>query len=257
MQRSLAEYLEYLAGIGFEDLYLAQQRRAGDPVSRRAGPRAPSPRAETPSTTPGAVSSSPALRQTVSPGVGDVIQSPDLETLAAEASGCTACRLCEKRNQVVFGSGDPNARLMLIGEGPGAEEDRQGLPFVGPAGELLTRILGAIELRRDQVYIANMVKCRPPNNRDPQPDEVEACRRYLERQIELVSPEVIVALGRVAAQNLLQSTDPLGRMRGRWHTVHGIRTRVTYHPAALLRNRQWKRPTWEDMQLVRDALRGG
>ena len=181
----------------------------------------------------------------------------DLETLAAEAAGCTACRLCERRNKVVFGTGDPRARLMFIGEGPGAEEDRQGLPFVGPAGELLTRIIGAIELRRDQVYIANMVKCRPPNNRDPQPDEVEACRRYLNRQIDLVAPEVIVALGRVAAQNLLQTTDSLGRLRGRWHSVRGIRTRVTYHPAALLRNRQWKRPTWEDMQLVRDALRGG
>ncbi|HTQ80208.1 MAG TPA: uracil-DNA glycosylase, partial [Thermoanaerobaculia bacterium] len=150
---------------------------------------------------------------------------------------------------------DPRASLMLIGEGPGAEEDRQGLPFVGAAGELLTRILQAIELRRDQVYIANIVKCRPPGNRDPQPDEVAACRSYLEAQIDLVAPRVLVALGRVAAQTLLGNETPIGRLRGRWHEVRGIPLMVTYHPAALLRNQEYKRPTWEDMQQVRDRLR--
>ncbi len=143
---------------------------------------------------------------------------------------------------------------MLIGEGPGSEEDRQGLPFVGPAGALLTRMLQGIQLRRDEVYIANVVKCRPPRNRDPKPEEVRACRGYLERQIALVQPKVILALGRVAAQCLLDTSASLGSLRGRWHQAHGVETRVTYHPAALLRNESWKRPAWEDLKIVRDRL---
>ncbi|MCP4661225.1 MAG: uracil-DNA glycosylase [bacterium] len=176
--------------------------------------------------------------------------------MAAEAAACRGCRLSEKRRKVVFGSGNPAAELMFVGEGPGAEEDRQGLPFVGPAGELLTKIIRAIGLRRDDVYIANTVKCRPPENREPEAGEVEACRRYLDRQIDLVRPRVIVALGRTAGQTLLGTSDPLTRMRGHWHIVRGVDTLVTYHPAALLYKPQWKRPTWEDMQLVRDRLRG-
>ncbi|MFP3940095.1 MAG: uracil-DNA glycosylase, partial [Thermoanaerobaculia bacterium] len=158
---------------------------------------------------------------------------------------------------VVFGTGDPDADLMFVGEGPGAEEDRQGLPFVGAAGELLTKIIEAIGLRREEVYIANVIKCRPPGNRDPLPDEASACRSYLDRQIDLVRPRVIVALGRVAAQALLGNDLPLGRMRGRWFTVRGVPAMVTYHPAALLRNRAWKRPTWEDMQAVQKRLAEG
>ena len=182
-------------------------------------------------------------------------RSSMLATLAAAAAGCTRCRLSEGRTKVVFGSGHPAAELMFIGEGPGADEDRQGLPFVGAAGELLTRIIQAIEKTRDEVYIANVVKCRPPGNRDPQPDEVAACRGYLDQQIALVRPRVIVALGRVAAQTLLGNDSPIGRMRGQWFRVQGIPTMVTYHPAALLRNPALKRPTWEDMQQVRDFLR--
>ena len=144
---------------------------------------------------------------------------------------------------------------MLVGEGPGAEEDRQGLPFVGPAGALLTKMLRAIELGRDQVYIANIVKCRPPGNREPAPDEAESCRPYLDAQIDAVRPSVLVALGRTAAQALVGSDLPIGRMRGQWWEVRGIPTMVTYHPAALLRNESYKRPTWEDLQLVRDRLR--
>ncbi len=174
--------------------------------------------------------------------------------LAREVAECRRCRLCEQRRQAVFGDGDPRARLMFVGEGPGAEEDRQGLPFVGPAGELLNRIIGAIGLRREQVYIANIVKCRPPGNRDPQSDEVAACRSYLEAQIDAIRPVVLVALGRIAAQALLGNDLPIGRMRGLWYEVRGVPTRVTYHPAALLRNADLKRPTWEDMQQVRDRL---
>ncbi len=224
----LADLLDYLDGIGYRDLYLPDPRA---PVARGSSHRQASP-------SPGAVS-----------------DASDLEAVAAEAAGCRACPLSETRNSVVFGSGHPGADLMLIGEGPGEQEDRQGLPFVGPAGELLTKILSAIGLQRDQVYIANMVKCRPPRNRDPQPAEVAACRGYLERQIELVRPKVIVLLGRVAAQNLLESDLSLSRLRGQWHTILGVPARATYHPAALLRYSQYKRRTWEDMQVVRDRLR--
>ena len=155
---------------------------------------------------------------------------------------------------MVFGSGNPHAELMFIGEGPGAEEDRRGLPFVGPAGELLTRIIKAIGLTREQVYIANIVKCRPPGNRDPQPDEAASCRPYLEGQIDAIRPRVIVALGRVAAQALLGNDLPLGRLRGQWYSLRGVDLMVTYHPAAILRNEALKRPTWDDMQKVRDRL---
>lgn len=193
-------------------------------------------------------------------GYGELYLKPpesqkELAELAAEAASCTHCRLSEKRRKVVFGTGNPAAELMFVGEAPGAEEDRQGLPFVGPAGELLTKIIRAIGLRREDVYIANTVKCRPPENREPEADEVGACRRYLDRQIDLVRPRVIVALGRTAGQTLLGTGDSLTRMRGHWHSVCGVDTLVTYHPAALLYKPHWKRPTWEDMQLVRDRLR--
>ena len=178
-----------------------------------------------------------------------------LAAVGAEAAACTRCRLAEGRQTVVFGSGDPDADLMFIGEGPGAEEDRQGLPFVGRAGELLTRIIGAIDMTRDQVYIANIIKCRPPQNRDPEPDEVAACRGYLERQIDLVRPRLLVALGRIAAQALLGNDTAIGKLRGQWYMVRGVPTMVTFHPAALLRNPALKRPLWEDLQKVRDRLR--
>ncbi|MEZ5331387.1 MAG: uracil-DNA glycosylase [Thermoanaerobaculia bacterium] len=177
-----------------------------------------------------------------------------LEEVAAEASTCTRCRLAEGRRNVVFARGNPGARLMFVGEGPGAEEDRQGLAFVGPAGQLLDKIIAAMGLDGESVYIANIVKCRPPGNRDPQPDEVAECIGYLERQIDLIAPRVLVALGRVAAQTLLGSDQSLGRLRGTWHAVRGVPTRVTYHPAALLRNVSFKRPTWEDMQVVMERL---
>ncbi|HVS14138.1 MAG TPA: uracil-DNA glycosylase [Thermoanaerobaculia bacterium] len=177
-----------------------------------------------------------------------------LGALRDQALVCTACALAGTRTQVVFGTGDPDADLMFVGEGPGYHEDQQGEPFVGAAGALLDKIIGAIGLERRQVYIANVVKCRPPNNRDPHPDEVAACSGFLREQILLVRPRVIVALGRVAAQNLLASSAPIGRLRGRWHDFEGVPLRVTYHPAALLRNGSLKRPTWEDMQTVRDHL---
>jgi DNA polymerase len=215
----------------------------------------------------GAIEGSSAVAPTIAPlgltsavAHGADLRSPEeraraLALVAAEANRCERCALARGRTHVVFASGDPDADLMIIGEGPGAQEDRQGLPFVGPAGELLTRILLAIELAREQVYIANIVKCRPPQNRDPLPEEVAACRSYLDQQIALVEPRVIVALGRVAAQTLLGNDYPVGRLRGTWWQVAGVPVRVTYHPAALLRDAKLKRPTWEDMKIVRERLR--
>jgi uracil-DNA glycosylase len=242
----LSEILAYLSEIGYGDLYL----RPG-PVRQESAPAsAPAPRPA-----PAPEPTVPPQRVIDSPGAA--VRLAELEGLAAMVAGCTRCRLAEGRKNVVFGSGNPNADLMLIGEGPGAEEDRQGLPFVGPAGELLSKIIQAIDMKREEVYIANVVKCRPPGNRDPQPDEVQACRGYLEKQIALVRPRILVALGRTAAQALLGNESPIGQLRGRWYQVFGVPTMVTYHPAALLRNQALKRPTWEDMQQVRDRLRGG
>jgi DNA polymerase len=180
-----------------------------------------------------------------------------LEEIRADLGECARCRLSEKRTTIVFGVGNPRADLMFVGEGPGQEEDRQGIPFVGAAGQLLTKIIEAIELTRDQVYIANVVKCRPPGNRDPEPDEVEACRPFLDRQIDAVRPKVICALGRVSALNLLRTDEGITRLRGRVFPYRGAKLVPTYHPAFLLRNPGKKRECWEDMKLVKKLLSGG
>jgi DNA polymerase len=169
---------------------------------------------------------------------------------------CRMCGLSEGRRTVVFGSGSPNADLMFVGEAPGADEDRTGLPFVGSAGALLTRMIEAIGFQREDVYIANVIKCRPPGNRDPMPAELQTCRPYLERQVALIQPVAICALGRFAAQTLLETGEPLGELRGRLFSYRGIHLIPTYHPAALLRNRQWKRPAWQDLQLLRRVYDG-
>lgn len=178
-------------------------------------------------------------------------RSLDLEALAGHLSACRRCTLSGGRTQVVFGVGDPAARLMFVGEGPGRDEDLQGEPFVGRAGQLLTAMIErGMGLRRSEVYIANVVKCRPPRNRDPEPDEVAACEPFLKRQVELVSPEVIVALGRFAAQCLLKASTPISRLRGRWHEYEAIPLMPTFHPAYLLRNPAEKRAAWGDLKMV-------
>ncbi len=261
------ELLRYLDGVGYSEIYLPLAHSTGAQVA----PAVPA-RSSRPESTSAHISkqssealalpraAAPISKPKNIPATATEQSQPlaaDLEQLGAQAAACTACRLAERRHSVVFGSGAANADLMFIGEGPGAEEDRQGLPFVGAAGQLLSRILRAISLERDQVYIANAVKCRPPGNRNPQADEIAACSGFLRRQIDLVQPKVIVLLGKVAAQTLLGFDEgvPLYRMRDRWHTVANTPTRVTYHPAALLRNASYKRPTWDDMQVVRDRLR--
>ena len=177
-----------------------------------------------------------------------------LEVIRADLGDCTRCVLHEKRTNLVFGVGNPNAELMFIGEGPGFEEDRQGIPFVGPAGQLLTKIINAIDLSRDDVYIANVVKCRPPGNRDPEPEEVDECRPFLDRQIDTIRPKVICALGRVSAQNLLKTEEGITRIRGRIYPYRGAKLVPTFHPAYLLRNAEKKRECWEDMKLIRRLL---
>jgi uracil-DNA glycosylase family 4 len=165
-------------------------------------------------------------------------------------SDCTRCELAESRTQTVFGVGNRSADWMIVGEAPGAEEDRRGEPFVGRAGKMLDEMLRAIGESRDSVFIANILKCRPPNNRDPQPEEAAACRAYLERQIALVQPKIILAAGKIAAQNLLASDEPVGRMRGRAYDLNGIPLVVTYHPAYLLRSPSQKRKSWSDLCLA-------
>lgn len=174
----------------------------------------------------------------------------DWDELAATVSVCPKCRLCETRTQTVFGSGDKKADWLIIGEGPGQQEDLQGLPFVGPAGQLLTEMLRAIGLSRNEVYITNIVKCRPPNNRDPKPDEADACRPYLDRQIELIQPKIILAAGRIAAQSLLRTEAPVSRLRGKVHTLNRTPVVVVYHPSYLLRSPNEKKKAWLDLQLA-------
>jgi len=181
-------------------------------------------------------------------------QAASLDAVATLVAACTKCRLCEARRHTVPGEGPRDARLVVVGEGPGRVEDETGRPFVGPAGELLTKILAAIELRRDQVFICNVVKCRPPENRVPQYDEIAACVPYLFRQIDVLKPQVILAMGGTAAQTLLNTKQSLGALRNQLHRFRGVPVIVTYHPAALLRNPNWKKPTWDDVRIARRLL---
>jgi len=229
---------------------LASPRRPVAPSPRRPLSPSPPPLAPPPPT-PTVVASA------VTPQTGDLFLAPGLtavqtlEELRAEIGDCQRCKLCSGRTHIVFGVGNPRAELMFIGEGPGRDEDLKGEPFVGRAGQLLTEIITkGMKMRREDVYIANVVKCRPPENRNPEPDEIAACEPFLVKQIELVQPHVIVALGTFAAQTLLKSKTPISRLRGVWHTYQGIKLMPTLHPAYLLRNPQDKRLVWQDIQAV-------
>jgi DNA polymerase len=201
-------------------------------------------------------SSPPAGNLSDGPGDPSVGASNSLEELRAAIGDCRRCKLWSGRTNLVFGVGNPRAKVMFVGEGPGRDEDLKGEPFVGRAGQLLTDIITkGMKLRREDVYIANVVKCRPPNNRDPEPDEVEACEPFLKKQVDLVRPKVIVALGKFAVQCLLRSKQPITRLRGQWHEYEGIRLMPTFHPAYLLRNPGDKKLVWEDIQKVIEALK--
>lgn len=179
-----------------------------------------------------------------------------LEDIRRELLDCQGCGLCAKRSQVVFGVGNPEARLVLVGEAPGYQEDKQGEPFVGEAGQLLDRILFAMKLSRADVYICNVIKCRPPQNRDPERDEIASCEVYLKRQLTAIAPEIILCLGRFATQTLLQTKAPIGKLRGRWQSYQGIPLMPTFHPAYLLRNPADKHQVWEDVKQVMHRLQG-
>lgn len=186
----------------------------------------------------------------------DPLSLPDLPSMAKALASCQRCRLAKGRTQVVFGVGNPKARVVFVGEAPGAEEDRQGEPFVGRAGQLLNSMLKACGLSRSQVYIANIVKCRPPGNRDPQDDEAAACLPFLKKQLALINPEIVVLLGRVAARHLLGITAPISSYRGSWRHWEGVDVLPTFHPAYLLRNPQAKREAWEDLKKLISRLSG-
>lgn len=197
---------------------------------------------------PSEVSSSNAETETISP-------SDNWDALQAEVSNCKKCALCNTRTQTVFGSGNKQAEWMLVGEAPGQHEDEQGLPFVGNAGLLLTEMLRAIGLTREEVFITNILKCRPPNNRDPHADEVESCNDYLKRQQQLIQPKIILAIGRIAAQALLKTDEPLAKLRGKVHTFNNTPVVVVYHPAYLLRSLPEKRKAWLDLMYALQTVK--
>jgi uracil-DNA glycosylase family 4 len=183
-----------------------------------------------------------------------VTQPESIETVRADLGDCRRCKLAGSRTHIVFGEGDADARLVFVGEGPGQEEDRQGRPFVGAAGRLLTRIIEAMRLTRSQVYICNIVKCRPPSNRNPEADEINACLPFLKRQIEAIGPEFLCTLGSVATRSLLGGERPISLLRGEFHDWMGVRVMPTYHPAYLLRNPDKKREVWQDIQKLMQAM---
>lgn len=217
---------------------------AAEWIEQRSSEPTPEPAPDTASETPPSYSAS---------GTPEEL----LAALKEEVSTCTNCGLCEGRTQTVFADGNANADLVFVGEAPGFYEDQQGIPFVGKAGQLLTDIITkGMKLTREEVYICNVIKCRPPENRDPNPNEIEQCEPYLIRQLELVQPKVICALGGHAAKTLLKTEESTGRLRGKWHEYQGIPLRVTYHPAYLLRNPEEKKKTWEDIQEVLKVISG-
>jgi DNA polymerase len=252
--------------------YLKQQRLLGGDAVILTGVRSQEPDARTaPEPDPAVGQASEATLpnpESKLPGPGISFDPPNADLFATDPiqragsladvaqliAACRKCKLCDARTTTVPGEGPVNARLVVIGEGPGRTEDETGRPFVGRAGELLTKILEAIKLPRDQVYICNIVKCRPPENRLPQYDEIAACLPFLYRQIELVKPAVILAMGGTAAQSLLNTKQSLGALRNQVHRFRGIPVVVTYHPAALLRNPNWKRPTWDDVRIAARLL---
>jgi len=250
-----AEYLKQQRLLGGDSVILPE--KPGNVVQATESPfpasRVPKTESsERPEATPSGISFDPPSADLFA--TDPIQQTRSLQDVATLIAACRKCKLCEARTKTVPGEGSATARLVVIGEGPGRTEDETGRPFVGRAGELLTKILEAIKLPRDQVFICNVVKCRPPENRLPQYDEIAACLPFLYRQIELLKPRVILAMGGTAAQSLLSTKQSLGALRNQVHRFRGIPVVVTYHPAALLRNPNWKRPTWDDVRIAARLL---
>jgi DNA polymerase len=252
----LRAHLEFFQELGIDGVRPeAEWRRRVDVERAAVGDSMTDAGSEVPPEAPSAV---PPIATTAAPARVFASQAEALVAIREDLGPCTRCKLHTLgRTQIVFGVGNPNADLMFVGEAPGADEDVKGEPFVGRAGQLLTKIIQAIELTREQVYIANVIKCRPPGNRNPEPDEVEQCEPFLFRQIDTIKPKVIVALGKFAAQCLLRTTEPITRLRGREFTYRDAILMPTYHPAYLLRNPSAKRDVWEDMKRVRQLLQEG
>lgn len=236
-QKRLSAHIDYYRELGIHDFY------------RQQVPQATQPEEPTPAI---ASETSSDLFDTVLPVTQD--KSAALKIIREDIGDCTRCRLHKQRTNIVFGVGNINADIMFVGEGPGADEDEQGEPFVGRAGQLLNNMISAMGLKRSDVYIANVVKCRPPGNRTPERDECDTCGPFLLRQIEVIRPKVIVALGAVAAKYLLGINDSMANLRGRWYDVKGSRLAVTYHPAYLLRDPRQKKEAWKDLQMVMKHL---
>ncbi len=215
-----------------------------------------SPAASVTTSPAASITTSHAAKRSIEQHAAASLENDSLARVAAEVRACTACRLHATRTNAVPGVGPDGAAVLFVGEGPGADEDAKGEPFVGRAGQLLTKIIESVQMKREDVFITNIVKCRPPGNRDPEPDEIAACRPFLERQVRLLQPRVICTLGRHAASTLLGKQESMARLRTERHTYAEIPVFPTYHPAALLRNPQWKRPVWEDIQKVRRACDG-
>lgn len=252
LESELRARLRYYRDLGVYDLYrrgepdpaLAESVTAIVPLSE--------PEDDIPPRKPATI---PAIASAASPSLPPQDRAVALQAIRADIGDCTRCPLAKMgRHTIVFGDGDPNARLMFVGEGPGADEDAQGLPFVGRAGQLLNNMIAAMGLKRSEVYIANVVKCRPPGNRTPEPIEANTCMQFLWRQIDVIQPEVMVALGATAATYLLGGKAPLARLRGHIHNVRGAKLIVTYHPAYLLRDPRQKGEAWKDLQIAMKEL---
>jgi DNA polymerase len=260
--RDLAEHLRYYADLGVAGFSRDRAWRGRANGGTRAATMTADPVPESATDDPSAESGNVAAGVTPSPAPAvprttAVTRSPAeaLAIVRTDLGECTRCKLHRGRTNLVFGVGNPEARLMFVGEGPGADEDAQGVPFVGRAGQKLTDIIRAMGFQREDVYIANVVKCRPPGNRNPEPDEIEQCEPFLMRQIDVIKPAIVVALGKFAAQTLLRTTEPITKLRGRFHQIGHTRVMPTFHPSYLLRNPAAKREVWDDMKAVMRALK--
>ncbi len=273
--KKLAERIGYYEDLGIATVYRdrgsAANSQAAAATSARSSPAIPASQEETPlprkieaprAAARAAAAAAPAKKTALPPVVKEAslfsaaekVENDSLEKIREDIGDCTRCKLCEKRNKIVFGDGNARAELMFVGEGPGHDEDVQGLPFVGRAGKLLTQMIEAMGLERKDVYIGNVIKCRPPENRTPEKDEVATCSPFLLRQIEVIQPKVIVCLGAVAAQTLLETNRGISHFRGEWLEFRGARLMATYHPAYLLRNPSAKSEVWKDLQKVMAVL---
>ncbi len=249
-ERELLDHLRFYGELGIKALRIEKRQAAAPPrpSASRSAPDSPGNRRSTPTPERVFVQRSTLFEERSG-------KHESLDAVRADLGECQRCKLSAGRKNIVFGSGNPSAELMFVGEAPGADEDAQGLPFVGRAGQLLTRIIEAMGMRRQDVYICNILKCRPPGNRSPESDEIAACEPFLLRQIASVSPKVICALGAYGAQVLLRTKEPISRLRGQFIDYRGIKLMATFHPAYLLRNPNEKRKVWEDVQKIRDYLR--